>query len=69
MEVPGPRTGSELQLQPMPHLWQSWALNPLHQARDRTHVSRMTQADAFQFLTQSATVGTLKSYVQMGKFC
>ena len=34
--VPGPEIRSELQLQPMPQLWQHWILNPLCRAMDQT---------------------------------
>ena len=42
MEVPGPGIEPELQLQPMPQLWQHHILNPLCWARDRTHASAET---------------------------
>ena len=42
MEVPGPRTDSKPQLQPMPQLWQHQILNPTFQTGDRTHASTKT---------------------------
>ena len=38
MEVPGPGTESEPELQPMLQLWQSQILNPRHQAGDQTGI-------------------------------
>ena len=38
------------------------SFNPLHQARDRTHASAVTQATAVRFLTQCATVGTPQAF-------
>ena len=52
MEVPGPETESEQQLQ------QPRILNPLHQTGERTLASVAPQATAVRFLTLYATAGT-----------
>ena len=44
MEIPQPGIESEMQLQPLPQLWQCWILNPLCWAGDWTHTSATTQA-------------------------
>ena len=52
--VPGPRIGSNPQLQPKPQLWQHWFLNPLCQARDQTCVPVLPRCH----LSHCVTVGT-----------
>ena len=47
-------SGSELRLQPAPHSWQCWILNPLSKARDRTCI--LTDASHIHF--HWATMGT-----------
>ena len=43
IEVPGRGTESQLELQPMPQLWQCWILNPLCRTQDQTHILATTE--------------------------
>ena len=57
MEVLGPGTESELQLQPM-SCGNARSFNAMCPTKDRTHASAATQASAVGFLTHCATTGT-----------
>ena len=55
MKVPRPGTESEPQLWPVPQLWPSWPLNPLHLAGDWILATAETTSGS---LTHYATAGT-----------
>lgn len=58
MEIPRPRTETELQLQPTLELQQYQILNPLGWAGDPTFTSTVTWAAAIRFLSHYNTTGT-----------
>ena len=59
MEVPGPGTEYETQLQPEPQLWQHRYFNSLHQDGDETPASAVTQATVVSFLNHYTIAETI----------
>ena len=62
MKIPRAGNEFELQLWPMPQVWQQGSFNPLHQSGDWTHARALTWPPAFRLLSHCTTAGTLRVF-------